>query len=289
MGADKKNTPEDIPPQQQHTQPGIEQYMRPDPVYDNGRPGSDKLKGKTAIITGGDSGIGRAVAVSFAKEGADVVIVYLNEHNDARETADTVAGYGREALLIATDISKDENCKEIVTKTLERFGKIDILVNNAGMHYPQDRVEDISVDQLRVTFEVNIFSQFYLCRHALPHMKAGGSIINTASITAYRGNEELIDYASTKGAVVAFTRSLSKSLADKGIRVNGVAPGPVWTPLIPASFSPDKVAEFGKDTAIGRVAQPFEIAPSFVFLASEDASYMTGQMLHPNGGAVINT
>ncbi len=289
MGTDKKNTPKDIPPQQQHTQPGVEQYMRPEPVYDNGRPGSDKLKGKTAIITGGDSGIGRAVAVSFAKEGANVVIVYLNEHSDAEETAGAVAKYGGESLLIATDISEDGNCKDIVTKTLERFGAIDILINNAGMHYPQERIEDISVEQLRVTFEVNIFSLFYLCRHALPHMKPGSAIVNTASITAYRGNEELIDYASTKGAVVAFTRSLSQSLADKGIRVNGVAPGPVWTPLIPASFSPDKVAEFGKDTAIGRVAQPFEIAPSFVFLASEDASYMTGQMLHPNGGSVINT
>lgn len=289
MGLNKENTPEEIPPQQQHTQPGVEQYMRPSPVYDNGKPGCNRLNGKTAIITGGDSGIGRAVAVSFAKEGANVVIVYLNEHEDAQETAAAVAKYERKALLIATDISEDKNCKDIVTRTLAEFGSIDILVNNAGMHYPQERIEDISTEQLRVTFEVNIFSIFYLCRYAVPYMTDGSCIINTASVTAYRGNEELIDYASTKGAVVAFTRSLAKSLAEKGIRVNGVAPGPVWTPLIPASFSPGKVAEFGQDTAIGRVAQPFEIAPSFVFLASEDASYMTGQMLHPNGGSVINT
>lgn len=278
-----------ISPQHQDQQPGIEQEMHPRPIYDNNKPGSGKLKNKVAIITGGDSGIGRAVAIAFAKEGADIVIAYLDEHEDARQTADEVSKYGKEALLIATDISKENNCKKIIEKTIGKFKKIDILVNNAAVQYVQHNIEDISAEQLEHTFRVNIFSQFYLCKYAVPHLKKGSSIINTASITAYRGNEELMDYSSTKGAIVSFTRALSGSLVEKGIRVNAVAPGPVWTPLIPASFDKKKVAEFGKNTPMGRTAQPVEIAPSYVFLASEDGGFFTGQVLHPNGGSVINT
>jgi len=281
--------PKEIPPQQQEQQPGIEKQMRPRPVYDNDEPGCGKLKDKVAIITGGDSGIGRSVAIFFAKEGADVVVAYLNEHQDAKETATAVKKYGKEALLIATDVSVEENCRKIVDQAINRFGKIDILVNNAAMQFEQEEIEKISAEQLDRTFRVNIYSQFYLCKHARPHLKEGSCIINTASVTAYRGNETLMDYSSTKGAIVAFTRSLSQSLVKKGIRVNAVAPGPVWTPLIPASFDEEKVAEFGKNTPIGRPAQPAEIAPCYVFLASKDAVFMTGQVLHPNGGTVLNT
>ncbi len=263
--------------------------MHPRPVYDSGLPGCNRLTDKVAIITGGDSGIGRAVAVSFAREGADVVIVYLNEHKDAKETAEAVKKYGRQALLVATDISAEKNCKNVVTKAMVAFGKIDILVNNAAVQYPQEHIEDISAKQLLHTFAFNVFSQFYLLKHAMPHLGKGSCIINTASITAYRGSESLIDYSATKGAVVSLTRSLSQSLVHKGIRVNAVAPGPVWTPLIPSSFSAKRVREFGKDTPVGRVAQPFEIAPSFVFLASQDAAMITGQVIHPNGGTVVNT
>lgn len=281
--------PEKLPAQHQDQQPGLETEMHPKPIYDSGKSGCGRLRGKVAIITGGDSGIGRAVAVSFAKEGADVVIVYLEEQQDALDTEEAVKKYGGRILRIATDITLEANCKSIVEQTLKVFDRIDIVVNNAAVQYPKDNLEDISAEQLRYTFEVNIFSHFYLSRYALPHMGEGSSIINTTSITAYRGHETLIDYASTKGAIVAFTRSLSQVLAYKGIRVNGVAPGPVWTPLIPASFDAKKVAEFGKDTPIGRVAQPFEIAPCYVFLASDDASMITGQVLHPNGGHVLNT
>ena len=281
--------PKEIPPQHQDKQPGIEKEMDPQPIYDNDEPGNNRLAGKVAIITGGDSGIGRAVAISFAKEGADVVIVYLDEHQDAKKTAQHVRKYGKEALLIATDISKEENCKKIIDQTLEKFNKLDILVNNAAVQYVQHDIEDISAEQLEYTFRVNIFSQFYLSKFAVPHLKEGSSIINTASITAYRGNEELMDYSSTKGAIVSFTRALSQSLVKKGIRVNAVAPGPVWTPLIPASFDEKKVAEFGKNTPMGRTAQPVEIAPSYVFLASGDGVFFTGQVLHPNGGSVVNT
>jgi NAD(P)-dependent dehydrogenase (short-subunit alcohol dehydrogenase family) len=288
MSTDTK-MPKKIPPQHQDQQPGIEQEMRPQPIYDNDEPGCDKLKGKVAVITGGDSGIGRAVAVRYAKEGAEVVIVYLNEHEDAQVTAEEVKKYGREALLIATDISEERNCKNIVQQTMERFDRIDILVNNAAVQYTQDKIEDISAEQLERTFRVNIFSQFYLAKHAVPHMKKGSSIINTTSVTAYKGNEELMDYSSTKGAIVAFTRSLSQSLIKKGIRVNAVAPGPVWTPLIPASFDEKKVSEFGKNVEMERPAQPVEIAPCYVFLASNDGAFFSGQVLHPNGGTVINT
>ena len=281
--------PKKIPPQEQDQQPGIEKEMHPRPIYDNDEPGSGKLKEKVAIITGGDSGIGRAVAIFFAKEGADVVIAYLNEHADAKETALAITKYGKEALLIATDISIEENCKKIVDQTIKRFGKIDILVNNAAVQYEQEDIKDISADQLDRTFRVNIYSQFFLCKYARPHLKNGSVIINTTSITAYRGHETLIDYASTKGAIVAFTRSLSQSLVEEGIRVNAVAPGPVWTPLIPASFDKEKVGKFGKDSPIGRPAQPAEIAPCYVFLASKDAAFITGQVMHPNGGNVLNT
>jgi len=281
--------PKKIPPQAQDQQPGIEKEMTPRPIYDNDEPGSGKLKDKVAIITGGDSGIGRAVAIFFAKEGADVVISYYNEHEDAKETSAAVKKYGKDALLVATDISIEENCKKIIDQTIDKFGKIDILVNNAAVQFQQENIEDISAEQLDRTFRVNIYSHFFLCKHAMPHLKEGSAIINTASITAYRGNETLMDYASTKGAIVAFTRSLSQSVVDKGIRVNAVAPGPVWTPLIPASFDKKKVAEFGKDSPMGRPAQPAEIAPCYVFLASTDAAFMTGQVMHPNGGSVVNT
>ena len=281
--------PTDIQPQHQDQQPGIEKEMHPRPIYDDGKPGFGRLKDKVAIITGGDSGIGRAVAIAFAKEGAEVVIVYLDEHEDAKQTADEMRKYGKTALLIPIDIALEANCKKIIDQTLQKFKRIDILVNNAAVQYVQHEIENISAEQLEYTFRVNIFSQFYLSKFAVPHLKEGSSIINTASVTAYRGNEELMDYSSTKGAIVSFTRALSGSLVKKGIRVNAVAPGPVWTPLIPASFDEKKVSEFGKNTPMGRTAQPVEIAPSYVFLASDDGVFFTGQVLHPNGGSVINT
>ncbi len=261
---------------------------RPDfiaPTYQ----GSGKLQGRVAIITGGDSGIGRSVAVLFAREGANACIVYLNEHEDAKETASYVEAEGAACLLLSGDISNSLFCEEIVQKTIERFGHIDIVVNNAAQQFPQDSLEKITDEQLEQTFRVNIFSYFYLTRQALPHLSEGSTIINTTSVTAYRGSEHLIDYAATKGAIVGFTRSLARSLAPKKIRVNGVAPGPIWTPLIPSTFSAEHVASFGKDVPLGRPGQPEEVAPSYVFLASDDSSYMTGQILHPNGGEVINT
>lgn len=280
--------PTEIPPQHQDRQPGIEKEMTPRPIYDNDQPGFGRLKDKVAIITGGDSGIGRSVAVLFAKEGADVVIVYLDEHQDAEETAAMVRKYGKEALLIPTDISVEVNCKNIVDMTIEKFGKLDILVNNAAVQYKQDDIQDITAQQLEYTFKVNIFSYFYLTRFATQHLKEGSVIINTTSVTAYKGNQMLMDYASTKGAIVSFTRSLSQSLVKKGIRVNAVAPGPVWTPLIPASFDDQKVSEFGKDIPMERPAQPVEIATCYVFLASSEAAFLTGQVLHPNGGSIVN-
>jgi NAD(P)-dependent dehydrogenase (short-subunit alcohol dehydrogenase family) len=280
--------PKKIPAQEQDQQPGIEQEMNPKPIYDNDDPGLGRLEGKVAIITGGDSGIGRAVAVQFAKEGADVVIAYLNEHQDAEEVANDIRKYGREPLLIPIDISEEANCKSIVDQTLKKFKQIDIVVNNAAVQYEQHAIEDISAEQLEKTFKTNIFAQFYLTKFAVPHLKEGSSIINTASVTAYKGNPALMDYASTKGAIIAFTRSLSLSLAEKKIRVNAVAPGPVWTPLIPASFPAEKVAKFGTDIPLGRPAQPLEIAPCYVFLASKEGTFLTGQVLHPNGGSIVN-
>jgi len=284
-----RDMPEKIPAQHQERQPGLESEMEPRPVYDNNAPGFNRLAGKVAIITGGDSGIGRAVAIQYAKEGCDVAIVYLDEHDDARETAAAVQAYGKEALLLPADISQEVNCKYVVEKTLERFGHLHILINNAAVQYEQNDIQDISAQQLEYTFRVNIFSFFYLTKYAIPHLKEGSVIINTGSVNAYKGNESLIDYSATKGAIISFTRSLSQSLVKKGIRVNAVAPGPVWTPLIPASFGEKKVSQFGQDIPMERPAQPVEIAPCYVFLASSEGAFITGQVLHPNGGAIINT
>lgn len=273
----------------QKRQPGKEHLMSPKPLVDDAKyKGSNKLLNKVAIITGGDSGIGHAIAIFFAKEGADVVISYLNEKKDAQIVKQQVESLGRRCLLIRGDISKERNCRTIVSKALKTFGKIDILVNNAAEQFPQKNFEDITAKQLLKTFSINIFSFFYLVKAVLPHFKKGACIINTASVTAYKGNKNLIDYASTKGAIVAFTRSLSESLIERGIRVNAVAPGPVWTPLIPASFDKSHIRKFGENVAMKRVGQPEEIAPCYVFLASDDASYMSGQVLHPNGGEIIN-
>jgi len=281
------NTPQ--PPQTQEKQPGIESEMTPRPeAEDIEYQGSNKLKNKVAIITGGDSGIGRAVALIYAKEGADVVITYLDEYKDAEETKAMVEKKGRRCITLAGDIGNEQFCRDIVAQTLREFGKLDILVNNAAEQHPQKSIIDISTKQLERTFRTNIFSFFYLTKAALPHLKNGGVIINTASITAYKGNPKLIDYSSTKGAIVAFTRSLSQAVVKDGIRVNAVAPGPIWTPLIPASFSAEEVAEFGGDVPLGRVGQPDEVAPCYVFLASKDSSYITGQVLHPNGGVIVN-
>lgn len=277
------------PPQTQDQQPGIEGEMHPTPQFMGEQyQGSGKLKGKVAIITGGDSGIGRSVAVHFAKEGADIAILYLNEHEDAKETARYVENEGRKSLLIAGDIGDETFCRHAVAQTVEHFNHLEILVNNAAVQYPQDSLEDITAEQLESTFRINIFSQFYLTQAALPHLKKGSAIINTTSVTAYKGSENLIDYSATKGAIVSFTRSLSQALAKDGIRVNGVAPGPIWTPLIPASFDAERVGQHGADVPMERVGQPDEIAPSFVFLACADSSYMTGQILHPNGGTLVN-
>jgi NAD(P)-dependent dehydrogenase (short-subunit alcohol dehydrogenase family) len=278
-----------FPPQHQDRQPGIESEMNPRPIsVDSNYKGSGKLTNKTAIITGGDSGIGRSVAVYFAKEGANVAISYLDEHEDAEQTKQLVEAEGRQCLLFAGDIGSEDFCKEIVNKTIAQFEKVDILINNAAEQHPQQSLLDITSAQLEKTFRTNIFSYFYMAKMVLPHLKPGAAIINTASITAYAGHEQLLDYASTKGAIVSFTRSLAKSLASKGIRVNGVAPGPIWTPLIPSTFSEDQVSTFGADTPMGRAGQPYEVAPSYVYLASDDSSYVSGQILHVNGGKIVN-
>ncbi len=285
-----KRVPIAFPPQHQSRQPGIESLMVPRPIYNNPNYiGSEKLMNKVALITGGDSGIGRATAVAFAKEKADVVIVYLYEESDALETKAVIEALGRRCLMIEGDIREPEFCNDTVKKTIETFGRLDILVNNAGVQFPQDSIMNITNEQLENTFRTNIFSFFYMTKAALPYLKCGSSIINTSSITAYEGYKTLIDYSSTKGAIVSFTRSLSKSLVDKGIRVNGVAPGPVWTPLIPSSFSAEKVKTFGTDTPMKRAAQPFELAPAYVFLASDDSGYVTGQMIHVNGGRMVTS
>jgi NAD(P)-dependent dehydrogenase (short-subunit alcohol dehydrogenase family) len=250
--------------------------------------GSGKLTGKVALITGGDSGIGRAISIVFAKEGADVAVAYLNEHGDAAETKRQVEEEGRRCLLLAGDVGDQAFCQELVSRTVRELGRLDVVVNNAAEQHPQDSLEQISAEQLERTFRTNIFSFFHVTKAALPHLKAGSSIINTTSVTAYRGSAHLIDYAATKGAIVAFTRSLSQTLAEKNIRVNAVAPGPVWTPLIPATFPAEEVAKFGSDVPLKRAGEPMEIAPAYVFLASADGSYFTGQVLHPNGGEVIN-
>jgi NAD(P)-dependent dehydrogenase (short-subunit alcohol dehydrogenase family) len=247
-----------------------------------------KLEDLVALITGGDSGIGRAVAIAFAKEGADIAIVYLDEHDDARATKKRIEQLGRRCITLAGDVGDPGFCEDAVSLTLDEFSKLDILVNNAAEQHPQESLLDISSDQLERTFRTNIFAYFYMAREALKHMGPGGVIINTSSVTAYRGSSHLVDYAATKAAIVGFTRSLALSLADKGIRVNGVAPGPIWTPLIPSTFEEDEVATFGSDVPMQRAGQPEEVAPSYVFLASADSNYMSGQMLHPNGGEVVN-
>ncbi len=250
--------------------------------------GSGKLEGTVALITGGDSGIGRAVAVLFAREGADVSIVYLDEHSDAEETKGLVEKEGRRCLTIAGDIGDESFCRSAVERTVSEFGRLDTLVNNAAEQHPQDSLADITAEQLERTFRTNIFGMFFMTKAVLPHLQPGSTIINSTSVTAYKGNPGLIDYSATKGAIVTFTRSLSMSLADKGIRVNGVAPGPIWTPLIPATFDEESVASFGADTPMGRPGQPEECATCYVFLASTDSSYISGQVLHPNGGDVVN-
>ena len=275
------------PPQHQKRQPGREHKMKPRPKAEREKQrGSGKLRDKVAIITGGDSGIGRAIA--FAKEDADVAVVYLEEEKDANETKRLVEREDRKCLLIAGDVGQEKFCQKAVEDTINELGKIDILVNNAAEQHPQDSIEEITEKQLERTFRTNIFSFFFMTKAALKHLKKGAAIINTTSVTAYKGNPQLLDYSSTKGAITAFTRSLSQSLTHKGIRVNGVAPGPIWTPLIPSSYSSKDVETFGAEVPLGRPGQPEEIAPSFVFLASDDSSYMTGQILHPNGGTVVN-
>ncbi|MCJ8163819.1 SDR family oxidoreductase [Pontibacter sp. E15-1] len=285
-----KNKPESLPAQKQEKQPGDEYKMRPEPeiIRDSYR-GSDKLKGKVALITGGDSGIGRAVAVHFAREGADVAIIYLNEDKDAKDTQKMVEAEGRKCMLLAGDVGEEAFCQEAVQRTVAEFGKLDILVNNAAEQHEQQDLKDISAEQLQRTFQTNIFGMFYVTKAALEHMQKGSCIINTTSITSYRGSHHLMDYASTKGAITAFTRSLSANLAEKPIRVNAVAPGPIWTPLIPASFSEDKVKEFGQNVPLKRPGQPSEVAPAYVLLASDDGSYITGQVIHVNGGEQIGS
>jgi NAD(P)-dependent dehydrogenase (short-subunit alcohol dehydrogenase family) len=263
--------------------------MRPRPRHtDPEAQGCDRLKDKVALITGGDSGIGRAVAIAFAREGADVAIAYLDEHEDAAETKLLVEKQGRRCITIAGDIGDERFCEFAVARTVNDLGSLNVLVNNAAEQHPQESLEKISAEQLDRTFRTNIYSYFFLTKAALPHLRKGSAIVNTTSVTAYRGSPALIDYSATKGAIVAFTRSLSQALVEKGIRVNAVAPGPIWTPLIPASFPEEKVETFGSDTPMGRAGQPEEVAPSYVFLASDDSSYMTGQVLHPNGGELVN-
>jgi len=278
-----------IPPQHQDHQPGSEAEMQPKPQAEmKNYKGAGKLKGKVALVTGGDSGIGRATAIGFAKEGANVVIVYLDEHEDAKETQRCIEAEGRECVILAGDVGDAEFCRKMVETTVSSFGKLDILVNNAAQQYPQESIENITEEQLLKTFRVNIFSMFFAVKAALPHLKEGARIINSTSVTAYRGSPHLLDYSSTKGAIVAFTRSLSQQLIKRGILVNAVAPGPVWTPLIPSSFKPEAVEHFGEKAPMGRPAQPDEIAPSYIFLASDDSAVMSGQVLHPNGGEVVN-
>ena len=267
--------------------PGIEKEMKPKPQAERPKQAL-KLEGKVALITGGDSGIGRAVALLFAQEGADVAISYLSEHPDAEEVKKGVEAHGRKCLLLPGNIRETAYCNKVVADTVKTFGKLDILVNNAATQTEQKTLEDISDEQMLETFETNIFSMFRMTRAALPHLKEGACIINTTSVTAYRGSPQLIDYSATKGAIVTFTRSLAQNLAEKKIRVNGVAPGPIWTPLIVASFDAEKVASFGSDVPLKRAGEPAEVAPSFLFLASDDASYMSGQVLHPNGGEIVN-
>ncbi|MBY4898610.1 SDR family oxidoreductase [Cupriavidus sp. AU9028] len=283
------STPEQVPPQKQERQPGLETDMHPRP--DSGADdyvGSGQLTGKVALISGGDSGIGRAVAIAFAREGADVAIAYLDEHEDAKETARLVQEAGRRCVLMAGDLGDSAHAADVVRRTVDELGKLDILINNAAEQHPKEQAEDVDEAQLEATFRTNVFAMFHLTRAALPHMKEGSAIVNTTSVTAYRGSSHLLDYSSTKGAIVSFTRSLALQVVKRGIRVNGVAPGPIWTPLIPSTFTPEQVEKFGKQTPMGRPGQPFEVASGYVFLASDKASYISGQVLHINGGEVVN-
>jgi NAD(P)-dependent dehydrogenase (short-subunit alcohol dehydrogenase family) len=269
--------------------PGEERKLEPKPDWVPRYPGSGRLENKVALVTGADSGIGRAVAALFAREGADVAILYLCEHDDARKTAEIVSGEGRRAITIAGDIGDRSFCQRAVAETVEKLGGLDILVNNAGEQHPDKDVADIGEDQLRRTFQTNVFGMFFLTQAARPHLKRGSAIINCTSVVSYKGSSELLDYSSTKGAITAFTRSLSQNLVEDGIRVNGVAPGPIWTPLNPfGGASPEKIESFGEQTPMGRPGQPNEVAPAFLFLACEDSSYMSGQVLHPNGGTIVN-
>jgi NAD(P)-dependent dehydrogenase (short-subunit alcohol dehydrogenase family) len=282
--------PTQMTAEHQDTQPGLESKMKLKPRFEApSYKASGKLKGRVVIITGGDSGIGRSVAVAFAKEGANVTISYFKETVDARKTKNLVEENGSKCVLVRGDVGDEKVCQKIVDKTIKEMGRLDIVVNNAGEQHPQERLEDIDSSQLERTFRTNIFAMFYLTKAALAHLKDGSSIINTASVTAYKGNPSLLDYSSTKGAIIAFTRSLSLSLAQKGIRVNAVAPGPIWTPLIPSTFPKEHVKNFGKNTPMQRPGQPEEVAPAYVFLASGDSSYITGQTIHVNGGSVVNS
>lgn len=281
--------PDSQPPEQQDKRPGIQADMQQKPQSDNPPVSrSGKLAGKVALISGGDSGIGRSVAVAFAREGADVAIVFLKEHQDAKQTQELVEAAGRRCLTWAGNLGDEKFCQQVIDKVIAELGQLDIIVNNAAEQHPQEKIEDITAEQLERTFRSNIFSMFFLTKAAMPHLKKGSVIINTSSVTAYKGSPQLLDYSSTKGAITAFTRSLALNLADRGIRVNSVAPGPIWTPLIPSTFPPEHVKEFGKDVPMARAGQPEELAPAYVFLASDDSSYMTGQAMHINGGSVIN-
>ena len=283
----QKKSKTKIRPLQKQDKPGFETQLSPraesEPIPQNG-----KLKGKTTIITGGDSGIGKATALLFAAEGADIVISYLRETSDAKETKKEIVKLGRKCILIKGDLGRENNCKKVINETVKNFGKLDILVNNAGIHWESEKIEDISTEQLIKTFHSNFFSVFWLTKYAMTYLKKGSCIINTTSVTAYRGSDHLMDYAATKGAILSFTRSLSANLADKGIRVNAVAPGPIWTPLIASTLTKKGVSEFGSDTPMKRAGEPNEAATCFLFLASEDSAYMTGQVLHPNGGEIVN-
>ncbi|MFD3257905.1 SDR family oxidoreductase [Paenibacillus lentus] len=278
-----------MPPQHQNQRPGIEEEMNPRPKYEGTYKAAGKLEGKVALITGGDSGIGRAVAVAYAKEGADVAIVYLNENEDAKQTKQEVEQEGRKCVLISGDLGNESFAKQAVQETVDQLGGLDILINNAAEQHPQEEITDITAEQLEKTFRTNIFAMFFVTQAAMPHLKKGSAIINTASVTAYRGNPQLIDYSATKGAIVSFTRALSMNIVGKkGIRVNAVAPGPIWTPLIPSTFDKEQVAQFGGNTPMQRPGQPEELAPAYVFLGCDDSSYISGQVLHINGGEIVN-
>lgn len=285
-----RNFPAKIPPQRQNRKPGLEREMNPPPVFDDpDYKASQRLLNRVAVITGGDSGIGRAVAVAYAKEGADIAIIYLNEHEDAEDTKKYVEAQGRRCLLLPGDIGDDKFCIDCASKIIAEFKKIDILVNNAAEQHQQNSIEDISKEQLERTFKTNIFGMFFMTKAVMPYLKEGAAIINTSSVTAYKGDEGLIDYSATKGAVTTFTRSLSLSLAKRKIRVNAIAPGPIWTPLIPSSFREQEVGKFGSNTIIGRPGQPVELAPAYVFLASDGSTFISGETIHINGGEMVNS